>query len=269
MVKPRVQGHPNVQILEAGNVAFFYRPKEGVPHPKSPDDLERAYFMLFPDDQSHHKNRLFDVAHGVFPKIVPGIALPAERDWAFVDDVSHDPRSIVDDLEKNVAAPPRPSGQRARPWARIAGDGRYALARHGDHTHLVYFLHRPQQAGPVQQELEIKPEASYVISVKDPFMPSEITLKEKPSYPKRLTDKFDGHGWIPVDPTSFLDYRWTQVLLIGARTNVEEELGIKLDPNKENQAEQEALQLLRWESKDAEQKWHVDIFEPLIKGKWE
>lgn len=269
MASPRVQGHPNVRILEAGNIAFFYRPKEGVLHPKNPDDLERVYFMLFPDDQRGHKNRVFNVAHGVFPKIEPGIALPAERDWAFVDDVSHDPRSVVDALEKNVAAPPQPSGQRARPWARIAGDGRYAVARHEDHTHLVYYLHLPQHPGKVQQDLEIKPEASYVISVKDPFTPSEINLKEKPSYPEDLKQKFDGHGWIPVEPTNYLDYRWTQVLLIGARTDVEKELGIKLDPNKENQAEKEALQMLHWESKDAEQKWHVDIFEPMIEGKWE
>lgn len=263
-----MKGHPQVDVLETGNVAFFYRPKQGVLHPKSADDLERAYLMLFPDDQARHQNRLFVVAHGVFPTIEPGKLLPGERDWAFVDDVSHDPRAIVTALEKNVAAPPEPSGQRARPWARIAGDGRYAIARHADHTHLVYVLHQPRQPGPVQKELQIKPEASYVISVKQPFAPSEIPLKEKPNYPQELVDKFDGHGWIALDPTSYLDYRWTQTLLIGASGDVEKELGVRLDPSRENHAEKEALKLLHQEATEAHDKWHVEIFEPLMQGKW-
>jgi hypothetical protein len=269
MMKPQVHGHPRVQILETGNVAFFYRPKEGILHPKSPDDLERAYFVLFPDDQQHHQNRLFIVAHGVFPAIVPGKALPEERDWAFVADVSRGPRAIVDALEKNVPGPPGPGGERARPWARIAGDGRYAIARHEDHTHLAYVLHRPQQPGEVQKALEIKPEASYVIAVKQPYAPSEIKLEEKPSYPAGLVQKFDGHGFIPAEPTDYLDYRWTQVVLIGARTDVEEELGIRLDPNAENRAEKEALRLLQQEAQEAHARWHVEIFEPLCQGRWE
>ena len=269
MARPRMYGQPGVNVLETGNVVFFYRPKKGVLHPTGPDDLERAYFMLFPDDQTRHENRLLNVAHGVFPAIAPGAALPAERDWAFVDAVSHDPRAVVDALEKNVSAPPRPSAERARPWARIAGEGRYALARHGDHTHLVYYLHQPMQPGKAQRELEIKSEASYIISVKQPFAPSEISLAKKPGYPEDLRKKFDGHGWIPVDPTSYLDYRWTQILLIGARTDVEKELGIRLDPHEENEAEKEAVRMLRSESKEAEEKWHVEIFEPLLKGEWE
>lgn len=268
MAQPQASAHPNMQVLETGNIAFFYRPKMGVLHPKSPDDLERAFFMLFPDDQARHKNRLLVVAHGVFPKIVPGALLPEERDWAFVADASQDPRMIVDALEKNVPGPAEPSGQRARPWARIAGDGRYAIVQHEDHTHLAYALHEPKQPGVVQQQLEIKPEASYVISVKEPYAPSEIVLEKKPSYPASLQKKFDGHGWISAEPTDFLDYQWTQVLLVGAETNVEQELGIKLNRKKENQAEKEALRLLHQEAKEAHDKWHVDIFEPMCQGTW-
>ncbi len=269
MAKLHAHGQSRGQVLETGNIAFFYRPRKGVLHPKSLDDLERSFFMLFPDDQKHHQNRLFLVAHGAFPAIVPGKALPEERDWAFVADVSRDPRELVDALEKNVPGPSGPGGQRARPWARIAGDGRYAIARHGDHTHLAYVLHEPRQPGAVQQELAIKPEASYVISVKQPYAPSEISLENKPSYPDDLRQKFDGHGFIPVEPTDYLDYRWTQVLLIGAHPDVEKELGIRLDPNAENWAEKEALQQLQQEAQEAHQRWHVEIFEPLRQGRWE
>lgn len=268
MAQPQVRAQPGVKILELGNVAFFYRPKKGVLHPTSPDDLERAFFMMFPDDQKKHKNRLINVAHGIFPEIIPGTARPSERDWAFVDAVSHDPRAVVDALEKNVAAPPGPSEQRARPYARVAGDGRYAIVRHEKHTDFAYFLHEPARLGTVQKQLEIKSEATYVISVKDPFVPSEIQLDQTPSYPPDLRSKFDGHSWIPCEPTSFLDYRWTQILLIGGRTDVERDLGFKLNIAEENQAAQEALDFLRQEDKEAVQRWHVDILEPLLRGQW-
>ncbi len=262
------QSASRAEVLEQGNLVFFYRPKKGVLHPRGPDDLERVYLMLLPDDQSKHKNRLLNVAHGAFPLIAPGKALPEERDWAFVQEVGRDPRAVLDALEKNVPGPPGPSGQRARPWARAAGEGRYAIARHEDHTHLAYRLHEPHLAGEVQRELQIKPEASYVISVKQPFAPSEISLAEKPTYPDSLRDMFDGHGFIPLDPTDFLDYQYTQVLLIGARTDVERELGISLKPELENQADRAVLEMLQQEEKQAQQQ-HVGLLEPLLAGRWE
>lgn len=268
MAQAQRQQHPGVRVLEAGNIVFFYRPKKGVQHPTGPNDLERAFFMLFPDDQQQHQNRLLNVAHGVFPEIVPGKALPEERDWAFVEDVNHDARALVDDLEKNVVPATGPNGGRNRPWARVAGDGRYAIAHHENHTHLVYFLHEPAKPGKVQQDLEIKSEASYIISVKQPFARSEINLQEKPNYPDDLVKKFDGHGFIAVEPTSYLDYRWTQILLIGARTNVKQELGITLDSKQENQAEKAALQYLHEEAPEAHQKWRVEIFEPMNQERW-
>jgi len=255
------------QFLEEGNILFFYRPKMGVLHPRDPDDLERVFFMLLPDDQKHHKTRLFNVAHGTFPQIVPGVSLPEERDWAFVQDVGKDPTDVLESLEKNIPGPPEPSGQRARPWARAAGEGRYAIVKHDNHTHLAYCLSEPKKPGEVQQELQIKPEASYVISVKEPFAPSEIELDKKPSYPESLRNKFDGHGWIPIEPTDYLDYQYTQVLLVGAETDVERELGIKLECEAENRAEKQVLKVLRQEEKEAAQQG-VSLLEPLEKGGW-
>ncbi|MCL6430456.1 MAG: hypothetical protein K6V36_06285 [Anaerolineae bacterium] len=258
---------PGVRVLETGNILFFYRPKQGVLHPTDPEDLERVYFMLLPDDQEHHMNRLFNVAHGVFPSIVPGKALPEERDWAFVQDVSRDPRAVLDSLEKNIPAPPEPSGQRARPWAPAAGVGRYAIARHDDHTHLVYRLRKPERPGEVQREIQIRPEASYIISVKEPYAPSEIVLEQKPSYPDSLRRKFDGMGWIPADPTDLLDYQYAQILIIGARVDVEKELGLKLDTGRENQAEKQVLEMLRQQEKEAAEQG-ISLLEPMLKGEW-
>jgi len=256
-----------VQVLEKGNIIFFYRPKKGIAHPQSPDDLERVYFMLLPDDQAAHKNRLFNVAHGVFPAIVPGKALPEERDWAFVQEVSADPRQVLDALEKERPAPPPAPGERVRPWARAAGEGRYALTKHQDHTHLAYWLHRPARAGEVQEELQIKPQASYIVSVKEPYAPSEIRLDRRPDYPQHLRARFDGYGWIPIEPTDYLDYAYTQILLVGAETDVRKELGLTLDAAEENRADRAVLEMLQKEEQEAERQG-VSILEPLAQGRW-
>jgi hypothetical protein len=259
---------PGTQILEQGNIVFFYRPKKGVAHPQSPDDLERVYFVLLPDDQATHKNRLFNVAHGVLPAIVPGKALPEERDWAFVQEASGDPREVLEELEKERPAPPPVPGERVRPWARAAGEGRYVISKHQDHTHLAYRLQSPERPGEVQEELQIKPEASYIISIKEPYAPSEIALERKPDYPPALRAKFDGLGWVAADPTDFLDYPYTQVLLVGAGTNVQQELGIHIDASEENRGERALLQHLQQEEKEAARQG-VSILEPLRAGRWE
>lgn len=265
---PDQQPWSNARILEAGNITFFYRPKKGVLHPRSPDDLERVYFILVPDDRSGHKNRLLNVAHGALPEIVPGKRLPEELDWAFVEDVDTDPAELLRKLEKDVEPRAAAMGTRARPFARAAGQGRYAIAKHGDHTHLVYRLSEPAHPGDVQKELKIKPEASYVVSVKDPFAPSEIELKDKPGYPDSLRKKFDGQGWIPIEPTSYLDYRYTQIVLIGATTDVQKELGIDLRADVENEAEKELRRALQQEDRQARQRG-ISLTDPLEQGRWQ
>ena len=176
-----------------------------------------------------------------------------------------DPNDLEHKLEKDVPAPHAP-GQRKRPWARAAGEGRYAIARHQGHTHLAYRLAQPAKEGEVQRELQLLPEASYIITVKDPYTPSEIELSEKPSYPREL-NKFDGHGWIALEPTDSLDYQYTQVLLVGARTDVQQELGIQIDAQEETRAEQEVMRALQHDEQEA-RKQGVSLLEPLQKGEW-
>jgi hypothetical protein len=106
-------------------------------------------------------------------------------------------------------------------------------------------LSESRQPGAVQRDLQIKAEASYVISVKDPFMPSEIELEKKLTYPEELRAKFDGHGRIRCAATTYLDYLWTQILLIGGTTDVRGDLGFTLDAGKQNERAEDAIRSLR------------------------
>ena len=99
----------------------------------------------------------------------------------------------------------------------------------------------PEVPGPTQKEFEIKKEASYIISVKNPDIqvPGFAAFsapEKKPDYPKHLKEMFGERRWIDVQDANLLNYENTQLLLIGARKkDVEEELGIDIDEEKESQ----------------------------------
>ena len=120
--------------------------------------------------------------------------------------------------------------------ASPVGEGKYSAVQHDNHTELAYILELPEVPG--QKEFEIKKEASYIISVKNP----DISVKgfaafasaRKPEYSKNIIEKFGNRRWINVDDPQLLNYENTQLLLIGARKkDVEEELGIDINEEKE------------------------------------
>ena len=81
-------------------------------------------------------------------------------------------------------------------------------------------------------------------------------------YPKDLQKKFGEHKWIPADPPSFLNYEGAQILLIGAESDVSDELGINLHPQNEKDALDALLNDL-----------HLELSQhpmaPLLKGQWQ
>jgi hypothetical protein len=80
-------------------------------------------------------------------------------------------------------------------------------------------LELPKRQGPVERELNIKREASYIIAVKNPKTPSPPNIglgrKQEAEFPKALQEKFEGRRLVPVDPPDFLNYEGEEVVLIG------------------------------------------------------
>jgi hypothetical protein len=128
-------------------------------------------------------------------------------------------------------------GTRRMGAAMPAGEGKYSIVKHDNHTELAYVLELPEVPGPTQKEFEIKKEASYIISVKNPdkqvrgFAAFE---KRKPQYPASIKEKFGDRRWINVEDAEIMNYENAQVLLIGVRKkDVQEELGIDLNEERE------------------------------------
>jgi hypothetical protein len=155
-------------------------------------------------------------------------------------------------------------GKRRLAAAAPAGEGKYVIVKHDNHTELAYILELPEKPGPTQREFEIKKEASYIISVKNPDVkvPGFAASEKKPDYPKTLKEKFGDKRWINVEEPDFLNYENTQLLLIGARKkNVEEELGIDIDEEKETESSADLFKELKVRKEQAPLK-------PLLKGKF-
>lgn len=192
------------EVLERGDIRFFYRPRVGAGDVRTLDDVQRFYVVLRPDGSNRH--RVLIVGRKRLPE--PDTH---EREWAFVTEVT-------DRFETD---------------ARPAGAGRYALVDHGGHTHLAYVLAEPSDRSELERALKIEPEASFVIAVRNPeaSAPPGAGLPEhrRAQYPPELQERFGGRRFVPVNPPDFLDHAGAELVMIGAAADAERELGIDLD----------------------------------------
>jgi hypothetical protein len=188
------------QILEWGDAHFLYRPRVGVEEVTGLDDVQRFFVILKPDGKRRYR-RVF-----VGRKRLPD-PRSHEREWAFVAEVTDDPEELRGKVEEE-------------PRARLAGAGRYAIVDHDGHTHLAYALAEPRRPAPIQQELNVRPQASYVVAVRNPDAPAPrgagLPEHRRAQYPPALRERFGGRRFIPADPPELLDYPGAELILIGA-----------------------------------------------------
>src|SRR5829696_6933233 len=167
--------------------------------------------------EKDRKYRLFILGRKKLPEIVEGKSTSEERNWALNTLTTNNP----EDIRKELLAAEyetETKGKRRVAAAAPAGEGKYSIVKHDNHTEFAYALELPEVPGPTQREFEIKKEASYIMSVKNP---------------ESLKKEFGDRRWINIEDTKLLDYENTQLLLIGARKkDVEEELGIDLNEEK-------------------------------------
>ena len=246
-------------VLERGDIYFIYRPKVEQTSAAGLEDVQRFFVILSPSDKRRH--RLLVIGR----KKLPAISDKQERNWGFVQKVSRNPEDIEDDLDR-LTYSTQTHGERHLSPARPAGEGVYTIARHDTHTHLAFALELPERPGEVQEELNIPAEGSYIITVKNPDVdaPPGVGLPEQDQadLPQRLRDRFHGRRFIPADPPDFLDREGTEFVLIGADEDVFEELGVRLDPERETIETAELFNDLRMERT-------AHPLKPLFEGRWQ
>ena len=250
------------QILERGDIYFFYRSRvQSTSNPEllrahSIDDVQRFFFIMSPHGQDLY--RLAIVGRKRMPD------LTGERNWGFVEEVASNPTQLRDRLGAHQYET-KTRGERAESRARPAGEGVYAIIAHDRHVHLVYSLELPKHQGEVQEQLEIRPEASYVMAIKNPetTSPPGAGLDEtrQADLSRRQQQKFHGRRFIAADP-QLLDQKGTEFVLIGADEDVPGELGITLKPEDESLDSADIFKDLKLDRARFPTK-------PLTKGEWQ
>lgn len=201
------------EIREQGAIVFLYRPRVGAMEVDDLSDVQRLFITVAPQGQSRYRRLVVGRKRLPEPRT-------HEREWAFVVEVGDDPAELGAWVEEE-------------PRARSAGEGRYAIVEHGGHTHLAYALAQPHERGVVQQALNILPEASYIIAVRNPESPAPpgagLPEHRRAQYPPKLRERFGGRRFIPADPPELLDHPGAELVLIGAAEDASRELGVPLD----------------------------------------
>ena len=249
-------------VIEEGDIFFFYRPKVNTEEVKDSESVQRFYMVTSPDTSD--VNRIFLVGQKQLPEIVERAPNSEERNWALNVLTTSD----ADEIRKEFLPAEYQTetrGTRSVGAAVPVGEGKYCIVEHEGHSELAYILELPEVPGPTQREFQIKKEASYIISIKNPDIqvPGYTAfLKRKPGYPSSLKEKFGDRRWINVEDPKFLNYENAQLLLIGARKkNVEDELGININEEKESTSTAELFKNLKI------RKEHIPL-KPLLKGEF-
>src|ERR671931_1509037 len=267
----RKEGNNTSQIIEHGDIFFFYRPKVGVEEVEHIQDVQKFYMITSPEDgkkktkKGNNIYRLFLIGQKQLPEIVEGKATSKERNWA----LNILTTSNAEDIHEELLAAEYTTetrGKRRLAAATPAGEGKYSIVKHDSHTELAYLLELPEIPGPTQREFEVKKEASYIISVKNPDIKvpgfAAFSEEKRPRYPSHIKEKFGDRRWIDVEDPELLNYENTQLLLIGARKkDVEEELGIDIDEQKETEKSADMFKELKIKRDQVPLK-------PLLKGKF-
>lgn len=188
-----------IDVLERGDIRFFYRPKV------QPADalvvtpgVQSFFAVLSTADGTHRRLR-------IGRKRLP--VTSGERLWARVERVGTFRRVLADQLEAEEYQT-KTRGERFQPGARAIAEGCYALVRHDDHIHLAYRIDRP--------ELDVPDE------VRVPDAGSHLVLFER--VPRtRATWTIDG-------TPARLDEEGAEIVLVGVDDEPERELGIDVLP---------------------------------------
>jgi len=211
---PEPDGDAGTATLEQGDISFLYRPRVDHERPRGLDDVQRLFVVMSPREGG--LSRLLVVGRKRMPE-------PSERGharyWGFVARVGRGAGTLRDALRAYTYSTRR-RGERHQPGARPAGEGAYRIVRHADHTHLSYELFAPRDLGPVQEDLHVQPQATYILAVKNPARRPPPGLDapdlEEARLPPELAHRFRGRRYAPADPPAFLDHEGTEFILIAA-----------------------------------------------------
>jgi hypothetical protein len=226
--------HIDVEIIEQGDIYFFYKPRRGIDETKNIRDVSRFFFVL--DPENRELPRYVVMGNKRMPAVSRTPHDGGGTTWGFVQIVGG--RGFQTTLQQTR----RPTKDASRP----AGEGIYAIVKHRGHTHLMYSLELPRSLGEVQRAFNIQQEGNYIFLTR--------AIEDSPKSPDL---PFSNFSQAQVDK---LNQRGTEVLLIDRGSDIGR-MGIRAE------TEQETI-----DTADIFSKLHVNAqrhpLDALISGAW-
>ncbi|KAG2221539.1 hypothetical protein INT45_004533 [Circinella minor] len=236
-------------ILEKGHIYFLYRPKVDTEKVSDASDVQKVYMVLKPywnSSQSKREPTLIVLGKKMLPD-----TQKHSRYWGFVAEASKNLDDVAGAFKEQFYET-KTKGERTIEPSRPMGSGVYEITTHHGHSHLAYMLTLPDKPHDVQKAFNIDEQASIVIAVKNPSKPSPpqggLSGKQKADYPESLMELFQDRRFVSMDTTSeFLNYKYCELMLIGATEKITKELG------------EAGKELEKMEKKDEEHIEHVGV----------
>jgi hypothetical protein len=193
------------RVAERGEVYFLLQPRVETPFPEGLHDVQRVFMLQRPWGATHFRRIL------LARKRLPRGGGRRERFWSFVDRVGPLER-VLEGLEP-YTYDTLTRGVRFQPGARLVCSGSYAIAHHGDHTHLSYALAPGTRCGEIHDVLGIRHRASYVLLAMRPWM-GQRGARQWYSFPEELRAVFGEKRF--VEPRlPMLDLEGMNIVLVG------------------------------------------------------
>lgn len=118
---------PKIEIIQKGNISFFYRPKVQHEEAHGVEEVQRFFSVLKPDSSSEYLLLIILL-------IIGKKYMPEKRGqpfFAFVDHVTENLDDLRAALNKHQYGASN-RGERELPSARCIGEGKYLIAGHED-----------------------------------------------------------------------------------------------------------------------------------------
>jgi len=190
-----------VEILERGDIAFFYRPRVRSSDAEvAPPGVQRFFVVLMPADGPARRLR---IGRKRLPDAV------GQRFWACVERVGSLDHVLADQLASEHYTT-KTRGARYQPAAQAVAQGSYALVRHDDHCHLVYRAEHAEPVDDLPPDVRMAPAASYLI------------LYRRVPHGRAM--------WTTTGSPAALDHEDAEIVLVSASDEPERELGIDILP---------------------------------------
>jgi hypothetical protein len=192
-------------VVERGDVYFLFQPRVETPFPEGLHDVQRVFMLQRPWGANHFRRIL------LARKRLPRGGGRRERFWSFVDRVG--PLARVREGLEPYTYETATRGVRFQPGARLVCSGSYAIARHGDHTHLSYALAPGTRCGEIHEALGIRHRASYILLAMRPWM-GRRGARQWYSFPEELRAAF-GDKRFAEPRLPMLDLEGMNLVLVG------------------------------------------------------